>query len=404
MTIFIYNVNSRLRSDLFGPSPYNGFGSLRHACNQFHQAPRTPIWSCRMTQSKQAIDNAYCVSYYKSRCMIVNNTTHVKLSNIELIRTALLEREDTKIGLSHRTGLSIATCATFIRTMVVSGEVVPSDEVNATGGRPAQLYRYNPHYAHILGLYVSNEASINKIACSTSTSIGNSLYSKIFSPTAIDYETIETTIAEILKLDPLIRAVGIGVPGIVHRGRVGECDIRALQGIPIVERVQNRFGLATVAENDMNITAYGYYQKHAHELDSLAVVILPKGNGPGTGIIVDGKILRGHSGFAGEVHYLPENYNPLFQSPTGERSFLQALARMLATIVALVDPQRIVLTGGLLNTGMIEPLNQICLEVIPPEHCPKLLFQEDCSGEYLEGLRMKAQESLRYQYRLTSNQ
>ena len=336
--------------------------------------------------------------------MIVNNTTHVKLSNIELIRTALLERRDTKIGLSHRTGLSIATCATFIRTMVASEEVVLSDEVNATGGRPARLYRYNPHYAHILCLYVSNEASINKIACSTSTSIGDSLYSHTFSPTAIDDKTIEASIAEILKIDPLIRAVGIGVPGIVHRGIVSRCDIRALQGVPLVERVQNRFGLATIVENDMNITAYGYYQKHAQELDSLAVVILPKGNGPGTGIIVDGKILRGHSGFAGEVHYLPEKYNPLFRSSTDDASFLQALARMLATIVALVDPQRIVLTGGLLNAGKLESLNRICLEVIPPEHCPELLFQEDCRSEYLEGLRMKAQESLRYQYRLTSKQ
>ena len=77
---------------------------------------------------------------------------------------------------------------------------------------------------------------------------------------------------------------------------------------------------------------------------------------------------------------------------------------MLATIVALVDPQRIVLTGGLLNAGKLESLNRICLEVIPPEHCPELLFQEDCRSEYLEGLRMKAQESLRYQYRLTSKQ
>ena len=141
-------------------------------------------------------------------------------------------------------------------------------------------------------------------------------------PTAIDDKTIEASIAEILKIDPLIRAVGIGVPGIVHRGIVSRCDIRALQGVPLVERVQNRFGLATIVENDMNITAYGYYQKHAQELDSLAVVILPKGNGPGTGIIVDGKILRGHSGFPGEVHYLRKNTIRYFgHRPTMRVSF-----------------------------------------------------------------------------------
>ncbi len=335
--------------------------------------------------------------------MVVNNTAHVRLSNFELIRSALLEKEDTKTGLSQRTGLSVATCGAFIRAMVGSGEVVAAEEVNATGGRPAHVYRYNPHHAHVLSIYVTNEAGINTIACSASTSRGDVLFRKTVLPAELDYDAIESTIAAVLEQDPLVKSIGIGIPGIVHQGVVGACDVRALQGMPLAERIQSRFGLAVIVENDMNVTAFGYYQRHARELDSLAVVIVPKGNGPGTGIVVDGKILRGHSGFAGEVHYLPEKYNPLFQSPADERTFLPALARMLATIAALIDPQRIVLTGGLLDAGMLAPLRRLCLEIIPSEHCPELTFQEDCSEEYLEGLRLKAFDSLRYQYRLTSN-
>lgn len=336
--------------------------------------------------------------------MITNNTTHVKLSNAELVRTALLEAEDTKIGLAQRTGLSVATCATVINEMLESGEALPSEGVNATGGRPAQLYRYNPHHAHVLGLYVSNEAGRNEIVCAASTATGEELFRETLRPSAIDYRAIESAIAEIVKKDELIKAIGIGIPGITHRGKVGACDVRALQGLALEEKIQGRFGIETVIENDMNLTAYGYYRKHERELDSLAAVILPKGNGPGTGIVVDGRILHGHSGFAGEVHYLPDNFNALFQSPRDKRAFLQALARMLAAIIALVNPQRILLTGGLLNAGLMESLAKMCLEIIPAEHCPELVFQEDCSGEYLEGLRLKAQEKLRYQYRLTSNQ
>jgi predicted NBD/HSP70 family sugar kinase len=349
------------------------------------------------------IDNTYYKYYNMFYRMIANNTIHVKLSNIELIRTALLEGEDTKIGLSQRTGLSVATCATIINAMLEAGEVLPSSDVNATGGRPAHVYRYNPHYAHILGLYVSNEAGRNLILCATSTAIGDTLFRKSFLPAAITYEAIESTLAKVVEQDPLIKAIGIGIPGITHEGVVGACDIPALQGIAAAEKIQDRFGLSTVVENDMNLTAYGYFKKHASELDSLVAVSLPKGNGPGTGIILDGKILRGHSGFAGEVHYLPDNFNTLFQSPRDRGAFLQALSKMLATIVALINPQRILLTGGLCDAGMMESLHRMCLEIIPAEHCPELLFQEDCSGEYLEGLRLKAQERLRYRYRLISN-
>ncbi len=329
-------------------------------------------------------------------------TAHVKALNTESVRSALLEGEDTKIGLSRRTGLSFATCATIIRELVEGGEVLPGEEVSATGGRPAQLYRYNPHHAHILGLYVSNEGEINEIACATSTSTGETITRETFAPGVIDYEAIEKVIAEALERDGRIKAIGIGVPGIVSRGVVGSCDIEPLRGLPLAERLQGRFGLATVLENDMNLAAYGYYQRHAQEIDSLVMVILPRGNGPGTGIIVDGKIVRGHSGFAGEVHMLPEGYNALFQSAE-EEALMGPLSRMLATIIVMVNPERILLTGRLLRGGMIEPLDRMCRELIPTEHCPELIYQEDCSAEYLEGLSLKAHEALRYHHQITLN-
>jgi predicted NBD/HSP70 family sugar kinase len=336
--------------------------------------------------------------------MVINNTAHVKLSNVELVRTDLLERNDTKVGLAGRTGLSLATCSSIINEMVAAGEVILSDECTSSGGRPAQVYRYNPHFAHVLGVYVANEAGVNRVVYATYTSTGEPLVRTTLRPTRIGYGAVEAAVATILGQDPLIKAVGVGIPGIVHQGMIGRSDIRPLQRVPMKDRLQARFGVTATVENDMNATAYGYYQKHSRELDSLAVVIVPKGNGPGTGIIVDGQILRGHSGFAGEVHYLPENFNPLLQTTRDQSTFLRALARMLATVAALVDPQRILLTGALVTPSMMEPLITACRDIIPHEHCPELLFQEDCSEEYLEGLRLRAHESLRYQYRLITKQ
>ncbi len=331
---------------------------------------------------------------------MVNNTSHVKLSNVELIRTALLEKMDTKVGLAARTGLSPATCATIVNELERTGEALRSDEVTSSGGRPAHVYSYNPHFAHILALYVTNESGDNRIVCATFTSTGGAVLRETLRPPRIDADTLESTVAELIRRDPLVKCVGVGIPGVVHEGVIGLSDIPALRGVALADRVRQRFGVAVVVENDMNLAAYGYYHRHLDELDSLAVVMLPRGNGPGTGIIVDGRILHGHRGFAGEVHYLPENYNPLFQAATDDSAFVGALARMLATVIALVDPQRIVLTGELVKPSMMEPLAHACAEVIPTEHCPEMRFQADCSEEYLEGLRLRAHESLRYRYRL----
>jgi predicted NBD/HSP70 family sugar kinase len=332
--------------------------------------------------------------------MIVNNTTHVKRSNAELVRTGLLERDDTKVGLSARTGLSLATCSTIVNGMVADGEALPTGEAASSGGRPARMYRYNPDFAHVLGISAANEGGVNRVACAVFTSTGGLRESRTLMPARITPGTLESAVARFLERDPLIKAVGVGVPAIVRGGVIGRGDIPSLRDVALADRLHARFGVTVVVENDTNATAYGYYQRHARELDSLAVVMVPRGNGPGTGIVVDGRILRGHSGFAGEVHYLPENYNPQLQDAADGAAFTRALARMLATVAALVDPQRILLTGELVRPAMMEPLARACRDVIPPEHCPELVLQEDCVGEYLEGLRLRAHESLRYQYRL----
>ena len=335
---------------------------------------------------------------------IVANTIQVKQNNVGLVRSALLAEGGTKLGMARRTGLSVATCTTILNEMAARGEALVSGESASTGGRPAGYYRYNPHYAHVLSLYVDNEGGNNRLTYAVSTSTGEPLDCRSLVVSDIDWQCIEETVARLLAEDPKIKAVGIGIPGIVHEGVIGRADIPALEGVELAERIRARFELAAIVENDMNMTAYGYFLQHVQELDSLAVVIVPKDNGPGTGIVIDGRILRGHSGFAGEVHYLPENYNPLFQSSHNEDELIEALSRMLATIVALVNPQRIVLTGALLREDMLPALSRVCEAAIPTEHQPELVFQQDCSAEYLEGLRLRAQDKLHCQYRPTANQ
>lgn len=325
---------------------------------------------------------------------ITKNTVQVKQNNVSMVRQALLLEGGTKLETARRTGLSVATCTTILNELVSRGEAVPLPDRESTGGRPAVRYVYNPDFAHLLSLYVDNGTGSNRLEYAMSTSTGSVLARRELLPHEIDTKVIEQTVGELAAGNVRLKAVGIGIPGIVHRGEIGRVDIASLRGVALAERISSRFGLEVVVENDVNMIAYGYYRLHLGEVDSVAVVMVPRGNGPGTGVVIDGRILSGHSGFAGEVHYLPHNYNPLFQSSRDEGTFITALARLLATIVALVNPQRIVLTGELVNKGMMPELAARCGEAIPAEHQPELVFRQDCSSEYLEGLRLRSQEHL----------
>jgi glucokinase len=96
-------------------------------------------------------------------------------------------------------------------------------------------------------------------------------------------------------------AVGVGVPGLVDRGGV----LRYGPNVPGVEHfdlagpLRARFGVPVAAENDAACAALAEHRLGAARGARHAVVIT-LGTGIGAGLIVDGRLLRGANGFAGE--------------------------------------------------------------------------------------------------------
>ncbi|OCC05369.1 hypothetical protein BA190_08005 [Labrys sp. WJW] len=103
--------------------------------------------------------------------------------------------------------------------------------------------------------------------------------------------------------DPDTHGVGIGVPGAVDAmaGRV--LNIPALASwtdIPLAEEISRASGLSCFLENDAKAAARGEWRAGAgRDCTNLAYVTV--GTGIGGGIIVDGRLVRGVGGLAGEV-------------------------------------------------------------------------------------------------------
>jgi len=96
--------------------------------------------------------------------------------------------------------------------------------------------------------------------------------------------------------------VGIGAPnGNFFHGTIDRAPNLPWTGVlPFAERIQQHTGVHTVLTNDANAAAIGeqYFGK-ARGLKNFIVVTI--GTGLGSGIVVNGEMLYGHSGFAGEM-------------------------------------------------------------------------------------------------------
>jgi glucokinase len=98
-------------------------------------------------------------------------------------------------------------------------------------------------------------------------------------------------------------AVGIGIPG-AFDGEAGTVlGIPALPGwtdLPLRDRITAATGLACVLENDATAAAYGEWRAGAGQ-GCRHFVYITVSTGIGAGIIVDGRVLRGVRGLAGEI-------------------------------------------------------------------------------------------------------
>jgi glucokinase len=96
--------------------------------------------------------------------------------------------------------------------------------------------------------------------------------------------------------------VGIGCPGPLDlaSGRILDTPNLAWSGYPIRDRIAERLQLPATLDNDANCATYGeWWQGAARGARHVAGVTM--GTGIGGGLIVDGRVLRGASGTAGEL-------------------------------------------------------------------------------------------------------
>ena len=99
---------------------------------------------------------------------------------------------------------------------------------------------------------------------------------------------------------------GIGIPGPVdrERGTAGSATILpGWVGLSIAGEMEKRLGLPVEIENDANLAAVGeYWRGVARGKDNFVFVAL--GTGIGSGIFADGRLYRGRTGSAGELFRL----------------------------------------------------------------------------------------------------
>jgi glucokinase len=152
-----------------------------------------------------------------------------------------------------------------------------------------------------------------------------------------EHEVVEEFIDDLYdKLFPMIekvggpskfRGIGMGAPnGNIYTGTIEYAPNLKWKGIiPIAELIEKKFGLTTKLTNDANAAAMGEMMYGcARNMKHFITITL--GTGVGSGIVIDGKMVVGHDGFAGELGHTIIRPGGRVHKSTGMAGSLEAYA------------------------------------------------------------------------------
>ncbi len=159
-----------------------------------------------------------------------------------------------------------------------------------------------------------------------------------------------------------VRSAGLAVPGVTNpqTDRVVFAPNIDLADVPITGPLAERFGVPVAVGNDVNMGTLGEVWQGSARGSSNVVGLFP-GTGLGGGIVLDGKVLTGHHGAAAELgHMLMDPAGPV--CGCGRRGCLEAFASRTAIErdirAAVAAGRKTVLTDmagdlGVIKSGML---------------------------------------------------
>jgi len=123
---------------------------------------------------------------------------------------------------------------------------------------------------------------------------------------------LKNAIVEAQKELPDIELIGIGIGapnGNFYEGTISHATNLVWKGtIPLASLVEKSLGTKTFLTNDANAAAIGEMIFGAAK-NMRDFVVITMGTGLGSGLVVNGQIVYGHSGFAGELGHQTVNVN-----------------------------------------------------------------------------------------------
>lgn len=327
----------------------------------------------------------------------MDDTSHfdvIRLQNRRLIRNLMIDvKQIGKSELATRSGLSFPTVSALISELMESGEVVLLDCTATRGGRPAGQYALAPLYRTAILAYMDEDELFFRVV---------NAYGECIKEGSTDLpkkdccDALFRITRDLEDQFPSLSVISLGIPGVVKDGRILFLPAYPeLEGVDLGARISSAFGIPVFLENDVNTMVL------AERMTWPNLFHLFRGkcaSGAGSGILINGEVLRGFGGFAGEISYLPF-FREAQLTQEGQPADLSCkesgltidttialITPVILSVICILNPADIAVSGFGIDQDALEEIKKRILFAIPSDRFPDFHLIDDTDSLYFSGL------------------
>ena len=252
------------------------------------------------------------------------------LLKIRLIKNLYQKGASTANEICGSMGISLPTVNTLLTDLIRSGEVIKQGRAASQGGRKPDLYRLAPDAFYVLAVDLSKYAvSLALYNCQQSQVKDKVIYKLVLNNEAETFEQLclhlETYISASGFPSQKIIAIGFSMPGLIDSKAGINHTYLNFGGKSLQAHLESRFPQAVFLENDARAMTLAEFKFGAAK-SAQNVLGIFVGWGIGLGIVIDGKLYQGTSGFAGEFAHSPLFESQEINCTCGKKGCLEAIA------------------------------------------------------------------------------
>ncbi|HOY26575.1 MAG TPA: ROK family transcriptional regulator [Mesotoga sp.] len=358
-----------------------------------------------------------------SRCLRETEEKVMRIVRCE----GLISRAD----IARKSGLSKPVVSVVVNNFISQGSIVEAKEGESSrkGGKKPILLSFVPDYKYIVGVDVGGNKLISILSDLDGKIIEKAKFStKSISDEKAFFELVEKSVLAVMKVPvSKVMGIGIGVPGTVapESGMIFYMPAFGLRKVNLKSHIEERFEVPTFVSNDVTLNALGEMWAGAAK-GCRNVFLTALGTGTGAGLIINNELYEGTSGMAGEIGYMitdwsrEKNLSFVFGSleswfsgyafekllsefenePTVAQMFdysdinprfkeivtvaCEHLSVVVANVITLLDPDVVVITGGIgynQYDRILSLIMPVLKRTVPGEILERVTFKRGELGE-----------------------